>query len=209
MWRSDQKKKEGKKANKKKVDTKKKDQSSTLSISCCVDRGRPSRPVHKAIVVGECSCRDMARMWRTPGLQIRLPVINFPDLRPTARALSNAPHDFYCLDAPRSRRRMRGLTTGRSTVDLYGRRFVFSSLGHNAPDVSRDSNRQPPARHVRWRTITVTHPEWCSSTSTVLCWSSGRTHGLSIKRATAECPRAQRQRARCGNYSTAVILFGT
>jgi hypothetical protein len=87
--------------------------------------------------LGEQLLRDIARMFRTTGVQLGYrydpspicvsdatpPLGDDPETYvPTARPGSRAPH--VCLN------------DGRSTLDLFGRGFVLLSLGPDAPDPS-------------------------------------------------------------------------
>jgi FAD binding domain len=109
--------------------------------------------------VGEQLLRDIARMFRTTGVQLGYhydpspicvsdgtpPPADEPEIyAPTARPGSRAPHVW--------------LTDGRSTLDLFGRGFVLLRLGPEAPDPSA-LTAAATERKMPFQVVTLHEPD--------------------------------------------------
>jgi hypothetical protein len=109
--------------------------------------------------LGAALVRDIARMFRTTGLQLGYrydgspvcvadgtlaPADDAETYQPTARPGSRAPHAW--------------LADGRSTLDLFGRGFVLLCFGADAPD-PEPLVRAAAARRVPLEVVTLDAPE--------------------------------------------------
>jgi hypothetical protein len=109
--------------------------------------------------LGEQLLRDIARMFRTTGVQLGYRYdpspICVPDGTPPP---VDEPESYLPIARPGSRAPHVWLDDGRSTLDLFGRGFVFLRLGPDAPDPSA-LQRAAMLRKMPLQVVTLREPE--------------------------------------------------
>jgi hypothetical protein len=109
--------------------------------------------------LGEQLLRDIARMFRTIGVQLGYRYdpspICVPDGTPPP---ADAPETYIPAARPGSRAPHVWLDDGRSTLDLFGSRFVLLRLGPEAPDPSALA-RAATERKLPLQIVTLHEPE--------------------------------------------------
>jgi 2-polyprenyl-6-methoxyphenol hydroxylase-like FAD-dependent oxidoreductase len=109
--------------------------------------------------LGEQLLRDIARMFRTTGVQLGYRYdpspICVPDGTPAPR---DEPENYVATARPGSRAPHVWLDDGRSTLDLFGRGFVFLTLGSETPDPSALA-RAAVQRKMPLQVVTLCEPE--------------------------------------------------